>query len=516
MKKKKISTFKYGYFVYVFALVFFALFAIVYVKTLLNEYESSQPERIVEAEIEKMTAAAKDGTLWGTYEFPEIEYSKFDSDTNLEKTYADILASGELTYSIKQGTHSEDSLVYNIIGDSTVIAEVALREVGEPVTKLAVFTIQDWEFVSVNIVTGKADYKIDAPHDFSVTVNGIPLTSADILENGGESIRYAVNGVHGKPEIVIKSPDGVTAEYKTAGTLIKTVYYDYSLTLPASLDVTVNGQASEGEHLEDGTVRYDIRALKKPSVQISDLYGNTVNYEGGSELPLTYIKILAMESYTVTVDGASVPASAVILSENPDYEHFADYVDSLPKLATYDIAVLRDGADISVFDKSGAEIEYDSALHVLDLTVVTSDAQVPESVAAEVNVLKIAEDWSRLMSKDLAGSAYGFYNYAPNLIEGSYLYNVAWKWVNSIDITFTSIHTLLNPPFTDEEVRNFTWITDNCFSVDISFVKQMRLGDGREIGDPMNSRFHFVKYDSTNDSVYNPTWKLVNIKEIVE
>ncbi len=508
MKKKNISTFKYGYFVYVFALVFFALFAIVYVKTLLNQYESSQPERIVEAQIEKMTAAAQDGTVWATYEFPNIEYSKFDIDTDLEKTYADLFAEGELTYSIKQGTHSEDGLVYNVIGDGSVLAEVSLREVGEPVTKLAVFTIQKWEFVSVKIVTGKADYKIDAPHDFSVTVNGIPLTSADILEDGGDNIRYAVNGVHGKPEIVIKSPDGEIAEYKTAGTLIKTVYYDYSLTLPASLDVTLNGQASEGEYLEDGTVLHDIRALKKPSVQISDRYGNTVNYEGGSELPLSYIKILASESYTVTVDGASVPASAVHLSENPDYEHFSEYVDSLPKLATYDIAVLRDGADISVYDKSGAKVEYDRTLHMLDLTVVTSDDPVPASVAAEVDVLKVAEDWSRLMSKDLAGSAYGFYNYAPNLIEGSYLYNVAWKWVNSIDITFTSIHTLLNPPFTDEKVRNFTWITDNCFSVDISFVKQMRLGDGRVMEDPMNSRFHFVKYNST--------WKLVNIKEIVE
>jgi hypothetical protein len=141
---------------------------------------------------------------------------------------------------------------------------------------------------------------------------------------------------------------------------------------------------------------------------------------------------------------------------------------------------------------------------------------VPESVAAEVNVLKVAEDWSRLMSKDLAGSAYGFYNYAPNLIEGSYLYEVARKWVNSIDITFTSTHTLMNPPFTNETVRNFTWLTDNCFSVDISFDKHMLLSSGMQVTDSMNSRFHFVKYDSTNDWVDNPTWKLVNIKEIVE
>jgi hypothetical protein len=74
----------------------------------------------------------------------------------------------------------------------------------------------------------------------------------------------------------------------------------------------------------------------------------------------------------------------------------------------------------------------------------------------------------------------------------------------------------MNPPFTNETVRNFTWLTDNCFSVDISFDKHMLLSSGMQVTDSMNSRFHFVKYDSTNDWVDNPTWKLVNIKEIVE
>ena len=125
-----------------------------------------------------------------------------------------------------------------------------------------------------------------------------------------------------------------------------------------------------------------------------------------------------------------------------------------------------------------------------------------------MNVLKIAEDWSLMMSADLYGNLYGFYNYAPNLIEGSQLYKVAYNWVTSIDITFTSYHTLEDPPFTDEVVTNYRRLSDNTFTVDISFTKNMNITGSGYHADKMNSRFTFVKYNSA--------WKLVNIKEIVE
>ena len=86
---------------------------------------------------------------------------------------------------------------------------------------------------------------------------------------------------------------------------------------------------------------------------------------------------------------------------------------------------------------------------------------------------------------------------------------MATKYANGIDITFTSIHTLDNPPFTNESVGNFIRISENCFSVDISFDKNMVLSDGNCITDSMNDRFYFVKYAESG------TWKLVCMKEIV-
>ena len=102
-----------------------------------------------------------------------------------------------------------------------------------------------------------------------------------------------------------------------------------------------------------------------------------------------------------------------------------------------------------------------------------------------------------------------------DLIAGSYQYEVAVRYATGEDIKFTSKHTLADPPFTENSVTNFTWITDDCFSVDISFVKHMRLYYGAMVDDPMNDRFYFVRYDDTDNGVNDPTWKLASMKEIV-
>jgi hypothetical protein len=84
---------------------------------------------------------------------------------------------------------------------------------------------------------------------------------------------------------------------------------------------------------------------------------------------------------------------------------------------------------------------------------------------------------------------------------------MAVKYASSVDITFTSSHVLNDPAFTEESVTNFKQITEDCFSVDISFVKHMILRNGLKVDDPMNDRFYFV---NGRDG-----WKLAGMKEIV-
>ena len=136
--------------------------------------------------------------------------------------------------------------------------------------------------------------------------------------------------------------------------------------------------------------------------------------------------------------------------------------------------------------------------------------EVPEEVAEEIDVLEVAQNWSLFMSADLK-----FADMSKYLIKGSYQYNVAKRYAAGVDITFISGHVLDNPAFTEEEVGNFAWITEDCFAVDVSFVKHMRLNRGKKIQDVMNDRFYFVRIDDTKDGKDNATWKLVSMKENV-
>ena len=65
---------------------------------------------------------------------------------------------------------------------------------------------------------------------------------------------------------------------------------------------------------------------------------------------------------------------------------------------------------------------------------------------------------------------------------------------------------LEDPAFTEISVTNYHQITEDCFSVDISFVKHMLLRNGKKVDDHMNDRFYFVDQDG---------WKLAGMKEIV-
>ena len=178
---------------------------------------------------------------------------------------------------------------------------------------------------------------------------------------------------------------------------------------------------------------------------------------------------------------------------------------------TYEIAVLAADAEVQVVNQDNIAVAVDGGKFFHDYVGQTGNmGEVPREVAAEVDVLAIAQEWSLFMSNDRS-----FEDISAYMVKDCYQYEVAKKYANSVDRKFFSSHTLLDPAFTDSEVKHFVWIADNCFSVDISFVKRMALKSGRKVEDDMNDRFFFVKWDDTADEVDNPTWKIVSMKEIV-
>ena len=508
MNKPRV-TFKRVYLIYLGVLTVLAAAALVYVYFLLRQYEASQPERQVWLAVDELSALAADGTFLDRYALPDAEPGPFEAGRDLLREYLALYGDREALSLVRSGGAVQgDTVEYQVERGGTVLARVGLRAEGQPVTRLAVFTMRDWAVDYVRPELEPRDYTLTVPASFSVSLNGIPLTGE--ADGKGEST-YTVSGLYLPPEFSISDGTGARAGYTVRDGKVLAEYFNYTLTLPQALTVRVNGAVWPGQDQGTDRVRYEIALLDKPQVVITDCYGNEFNYEGENQLPLTSCTITADERYTVQVDGAPVPEEAVTRFPNPDYQHFTDYVQDLPQLCRYSIAVLREDARVAVSDGAGNPVALEEGKSAYDLTAPMAPlAEVPAEVSGEVDVLKVAQNWSLFMTNDLA-----FSKIKGSLISSSYQYEVALKYANGEDITFTSRHTLASPAFTDSTVSNFSWITDDCFSVDISFVKHMRLWYGTPVDDPMNDRFYFVRYDDTADGVDNPAWKLVSMKEIL-
>lgn len=512
---KPLSRFLRIYLPFTALLLVLVIVSVVYVRSLLVTYENAQPERRVEEAIASLVQEAKNGTLWQKHTLPDVTDGKWESNRNVKGDFSRMLMSEEAVYSQKAGLHEEGTMVYQLKYDGSPLAEITLTAVGDPISKLAVFTWQEWEVTDVTLMTDPVTYSLTLPDGFAASVNGLPLTEADGVRDEAGNIRYTLADLILPPELLLTDRDGNRGEYAIKGSILHPVIYDYTLTLPDTLSVSLNGSSFPGESMDGGYRLYKIQLLKKPDVQISDLYGNTVAYEGGNRLPLTALTVRTTDRHSVTVNGSPVPEAAVTREANPEYEAFADYAAGLPMRMTCRIAVLEEQADIRVTDPAGMLIAWDPEALTLDATRLPALETVPADIAAEVNVLAVAEKWSLFTSKDLTGASYGFYDIAQYLIPSSYQYKIATAYAGGIDITFTSLHTLKNPPFTGETVTNFVRLSDNAFSVDIAFDKHMVLLEGRDVIDSMNDRFYFVKYDDPNNPSDVPAWKLASMKEIV-
>lgn len=510
MKPKK-APFICVYLIYLLLLTSAVIACIIYVNDILRQYEDNLPERHVESAVAELVADAEEGRFWDKYDLPEFEPGRFEENVPLSSAYLAKYGGDTPKFSQKGGGYEEDALYYAVENNGTLLAEVKLRAAGPSVTKLSILNFREWELEYVRPVVEKSDYTISVPVDFDVNVNGIALHSDDGVTNGRE-ITYTVKGVYLEPTFDIRDGDGQTVSYQVKDKRVLAEFYYYTLTLPAALKVELDGAVCQGEALTGNRTRYEVRRLTKPEINISDDYGNVVAYEGGIEIPLTYLTIKTDAGCSVNVSGIDVPGRAVSGFANPEYAFLADYVENLPDVSEYEIAILERDPEIEILDESGRPVIFDPDATELDLTAWGRGLDgVPDSVSAELDVLDVAQTWSLFMSNDAPFSEISKY-----ILPNSYQYKVAVKYATGIDITFTSNHTLMDPAFTDGSVTNFVWVTDDCFSVDIRFVKHMLLQTGQPVDDFMNDRFYFVRYDAAKGSAEDPTWKIVGMKEILD
>lgn len=510
MKKKGVS-FKFIYWNYFATLVLLVLLALFYVSKVLEDYENSGPDGLPELAMMHLGADSLDNRFWIKYDLPTIEATRLEKDISVNERYKAQFQGGEFEYIPKKTESDSGKLVYIARLDGVDLAEITLRATSEMKTKLAILTYQDWEIESAVPIFEKREYSLTVPSDFVVKINGIQLNEEEIVSFTSEETSYKTGGLYLKPEVEIKDAKGNSVSYQIVDGQIVAEFYYYTLTLPSVLTVELNGQKLVGETTQEGPVVYEIRELKKPEVIIKDCFGNQFAYEGGNEIPLSYWNVEVDSRYSVLVNGVNAPMDVVTVRDNPEFAMLKEYVEDLPQIHHYEIAVLQPNTQLQVVDQNHMAIEMEEDRKSYNFVGQAGVCQeVPTAVASQVDALAIAQEWSLFMSNDRS-----FDDIKGYMVKDSYQYEVTKKYAGSVDRKFFSSHTLRDPAFTEESVSNFTWITDKCFSVDISFIKHMALKSGRKVDDTMNDRFYFLLWDDSQDEVENPTWKIVSMKEIV-
>ena len=498
--------------VYAAVLVALGTAAVLHVRGILQEYEESQPQYHVALKLDEMLQHVEAGDFYEKYLLPDITPGKFENRNEIKADYLNLFQADQLTIKPKNGSTAEDESIYYIKNGDISLAEVQLKATAPAQTKLGILSFRPWKVERVKLLLESKDYEMVLPKAFGASVNGIKLdeTLGKEIPKDENEVLYTLRGLYLPPELEIEDWNGKQVAYEIKDEKIHADYYSYNLELPKGIRVKVNGVPMEGAGLDEPLLRYDVLELTKPNVELRDEYGNVVDYEGG-KLPLTTAVLRVDSAYEVSVSGQEIPEEYVQYVAYPEYAPMMEYVEELPQIAQYLVAVLEEDAPIKVTDREGQPIPIEDGKSEYEMLWEPEVLdEVPEEVAEEIDVLEVAQNWSLFMSADLK-----FADMSKHLIKGSYQYNVAKRYAGGVDITFISGHVLDNPAFTEEEVGNFAWITEDCFVVDVSFVKHMRLNRGKKIQDVMNDRFYFVRIDDTKDGKDNATWKLVSMKENV-
>ena len=489
--------------------------AVNYVKEVLVEYEESQPEKMVEQQLEVIRQAAAQDTLEKVITFQKLNQAVYDIDISDFREYKDKIKNAkELTYKIKNG-YSETEQRFHILADGEVVAVLSMESVKEEI-KLAILKVNEWEVREITPVLTLVNYNyvVDVPQGFSVEINGTKLTDAVASGQAGWET-YVVETLYREPQIRICDAYGKEAHFDIENNHVKPIVYNYELRIPKELSVYAGGILQEGTQQGEETV-YSFITLYE-SLELKDAHGNSMEYKGGDDI-ITYNYVIKLpDNFKVSVNGQEAAKYVTETSSNEKYQYVADYA-KMPGFATYEIKNAICEPQVEIADNLNQKVECVFENGVFEITEQTGLDAIPEEISATVDVLEIAKMWSKFMTTDLEGSQKGFGTMKKYLIKNSYLYDVAYKWVTNIDITFVFGHVLKNPPFTDEKVTNFISYGDNMFSCDIYFVKHMKdLKDRNEgeIEDVMNSTFYFMNYDETADGVDNPHWVILDITEIL-
>lgn len=236
----------------------------------------------------------------------------------------------------------------------------------------------------------------------------------------------------------------------------------------------------------------------------------------GGDRGLIYYDITVPNNYTVTVNGTKLDEKYITNSvTDENYNILTQYVD-LPKLVTYKLDNFITEPNIKIANEKGENVNFTINNNKVEIDNLhqkfDSYDEAKKYLTEDIDPLDIAKKWSLFLTDDLQGNRHGFSVLNQYLVPDTSLYDMAYKWATSVDITFTSKHTLKNPTFTNTKISNIEVYGKNAFSCTVYLEKNMVIANGNDKVDVMHDKLYFVYYDDTDDGKDNPRWKWVDMK----
>lgn len=499
----------YAFFIVIIAIAI--CLALVRVNRVLKEYEAKQPEKTVEEAVTKFKSAVRNDKLETVMSYPEIAVNYLDEEfTEISDYEAMIRGAKEFTYEILSGGYSDSGQTYKILADGEPAAVLSIVSAGEE-KKLAILNVTDWRVKSIEPILSYTTYNYTAeiPEGFTMYINGRPLAEGEGVtasETEQGTTVYNITDLHNEPKISITDPSGNEAQYSIANNFVSVVTYDYDLELPEGFTVYAGERCIAGNAGSNGKAEF---AFVSPysELTIKDTYGHPVTYKHGDAIRIADYTLTVPENFTVKLDeGFDSSLYIVGTEENSKYQYVSEFV-GMPGLVTFLFASSLEAPQITITDNRGVSYAAEFKNGALRITDQAGEDELPESISAEVDPIYYAKMWSLFTTDDLDDN-HGFGTIRKILIPASYLYDQAYSFAHSVDITFISNHRMDDPPFSAESMSNVVVYSDDCFSCDIYLSKEMELNKQvKHITNITNATFYFVKYDGS--------WKIVDMQDIV-
>ena len=487
------------YVIFTAVLVALAIIALIYVGALVGEYSDAQPERVIESVIDELKTKLASG---GASEFLDIEKNANEYEISNKAGYTDAyvkkLSGAVFSYSLDTGAGEGLEKVYTLFANGEKFAKVDLKGSNQR-SKLFFFSMADWKVSNIYSMPfggGIGDMKIYLPDGIKCTVNGIALKSEDFSEKEDDIPVYVVKNLEKQPEIAFTRENGSPVSHTVAGLTVTPAVFNYNISLPAEITLTLDGKLQTGEKTENGYYNYQIVGMTKPNVVLADLFGNTHSYEGGDP-PLSRFNVQLPDNFTLKVGDYEFSKQSGERSENPDEKELAKYTSGieLNDLISYKVYSLNKNAKVSVTDNLDEVTEYLLSENSLIITGQRGKDEMPAELKRKIDPMMFAERWSRFLTNDLGGSKQAGFNIISGYFtKDSAYYKEALGWISNIDSTFTSAH--LDPTFSEQQIRDFIQYNENCFSVRVSLIKSMYLTrTGETVLDPLDLIVYFANYE---------------------